>query len=368
MKTIDEKMMALALAEAGKGYGRTSPNPMVGAVVVREGEVVAKGYHARAGEPHAEVNALNKAGPMAKGATLYVTLEPCHHQGRTPPCTRAVLAAGIARVVIGTLDPNPKVPGGGATFLKSRGITVETGILEARCRDLNEYFNKFITTGRPFVVLKTAATLDGKVATRTGHSRWITGEKARGYVHRLRDGIDAILVGRGTVDKDDPSLSTRLPDGKKAKHPLRIILDTRLRLPLSARVFDASIGGPTIVACGPDPDREKADLLEARGVRVWPLPLFQGGISLGALTERLGREQISSLLIEGGAKVNAHALLEEKIVDKMLLFYAPKIVGGEEAPGLVGGAGVSDMNECLNIDILTTKWFGPDLLIVGVPR
>ena len=365
--TFDQKMMALALAEARKAWGRTSPNPMVGAVVVKNGRVVGKGYHPRAGEAHAEPRALAAAGDQARGSDLYVTLEPCRHHGRTPPCTEAILEAGISRVVIGCRDPNPNVAGGGADFLISRGLKVETGVLEERCQSLIEFFVKHVRTGRPFVILKTAATLDGKIATTSGHSRWVTGEKARAYVHHLRDGVDAILVGKGTVDQDDPALSTRLPGKKIGRDPVRIVLDTNLSLSPSARVFDQAIGGPSVVACGPGPAKTKVKALEKRGVQVWPLKLHQGRVSLAGLMDRLGREDIISVLVEGGAEINSAALLEEKVVDRVLFFYAPKIVGGRLAPTLTGGAGVQTMGEALNLDITRVRRLGPDLLVEAKP-
>jgi len=360
-------MMALALKEAKKARGRTSPNPMVGAVVTRGGCVVSRGHHARAGASHAEVVALEKAGDEARGGTLYVTLEPCHHQGRTPPCTRAILSAGIRRVVIGALDPNPHVRGGGAKFLASQGLEVETGILENRCHELNEFFNKHVTTGLPFILLKSAATLDGKLATFTGDSRWVTGEKARRYVHRLRNDVDAILVGRGTVEKDDPSLNTRLPGRRKGKNPIRLVLDSRLRLPLSKRVFDQSIGGSTIVVTGSNPSAKKRLAFEKAGVEVLPVPLSEGRISLVKLSEKLGARDIQSLLIEGGGEVNAAALLKERIVDKIFFFYAPKIIGGSKAPTLVDGLGVRLMNESLYLEILKIRRLGPDILVEAKP-
>ena len=311
--------------------------------------------------------ALERAGKASRGATLYVTLEPCHHQGRTPPCTKAVLASKIKRVVIGQLDPNPHVVGGGAEFLARTGLKVDVGIMEQACLALNEYFNKHVTTGRPFVLVKSAATLDGKLATVKGHSRWVTGEKARAFVHHLRDGVDAILAGRGTILKDDPRLNTRLPGRKDSKDPVRVVLDTRLRLPIKSRVFDPESGGPTIVACGPKPPLTKVRLLEKRGVEVLPLSLYQGRVSLSSLIEELGTRNILSLLIEGGSEVNAAALMDERIVDKVLFFYAPKVVGGRKAPTLVGGPGVERMDQSLNVEILKTRRLGSDLLIEARP-
>jgi len=368
LKTLDERMMALALTQARKGWGRTSPNPMVGAVVAKGETVIATGFHARAGGPHAEVVALERAGAEARGAALYVTLEPCHHHGRTPPCTQAILDAGIERVVIGERDPNPHVPGKGAEYLAARGLEVYLGVLEARCSALNEFFRKHITTGRPFVLLKSAAGLDGKIAAASGHSRWVTGEKTRAYVHRLRNGVDAILVGRGTAAADDPSLNTRLPGRRRGRDPIRILVDTRLNTPLSARIFDRNFGGPTIVGCGPSPNEVKVQALRGLGVEVWPLPLCQGRVSLAALTERLGQKGLTSLLIEGGSEVNAAALLIEKIVDKIIFCYAPKIIGGRTAPTLVGGPGTATVDESLRVDIVKIRRLGLDFIVEAVPR
>ncbi|MBU2552093.1 MAG: bifunctional diaminohydroxyphosphoribosylaminopyrimidine deaminase/5-amino-6-(5-phosphoribosylamino)uracil reductase RibD [Proteobacteria bacterium] len=359
--------MALALAEARKGWGRTSPNPMVGAVVADGGRVVSKGFHARAGTPHAEPVALDRAGDRARGAVLYVTLEPCNHQGRTPPCTAAILASGVRRVVIGARDPNPHVRGGGAGFLAERGLDVVTGVLGRECEELNVFFNKFITTGRPYVIVKSAATLDGKLATREGHSRWVTGDKARRFVHRLRHGVDAILVGRGTVLADDPSLNTRLPGRAGGIDPLRIVLDTRLSLPVTARVFDPESGGPTLVACGPGPDGARVRALEKRGVEVLPLPLCRGRVELASLLDEMGRRRKTSLLIEGGAEINAAALVEEKIADRILFFFAPKIIGGRTAPTLVGGLGAAVMDEALRVEILKVRRLGDDWLFEARP-
>ena len=311
---------------------------------------------------------MRKAGEKARGADLYVTLEPCNHQGRTPPCTRAILSSGIARVFIGQMDPNPHVAGGGADFLRSNGVRVTTGVLEEECTRLNEFFNKFITTGRPFVVLKSAATLDGKLATRTGSSRWITGEKSRALVHRLRGGVDAILVGRNTVELDDPRLDTRLPGKKSGKDPLRIVMDARLSLSVKSRMFDPELGGPSLAACGLDADPARMDVLRERGVDVCPLPLSQGKLSFKALLEELGKRGVSSLLIEGGGEINESALLRERIVDKVFFFFAPKVVGGGTAPTLVDGLGVETMDEALDLEIHEIKRLGPDLLIVAAPR
>lgn len=367
MTSIDKKMMSLALREARKGWGRTSPNPMVGAVVAKGDRIISKGFHAFAGGPHAEVVAIKKAGDAAKDATIYVTLEPCNHYGRTPPCTKAILDAGIRRVVIAQTDPNPGVRGGGADFLASQGLDVQTGLLENQSVELNVFFTKFITTGRPYVILKSAATLDGKLASSSGHSRWVTGDKARNYVHKIRNGVDAILVGRGTVQADDPTLNTRIPGKRKGRDPVRIVLDAGLKSSPEARVFNPELGGRTIAAAGPGAPREKINALEEKGVEVWTLPLSGSGISLNALIEKLGSINITSLLIEGGAEVNSAALLDDKIVDKILFFYAPKIIGGRMAPTLAGGAGRPTMNDCLDVNIEKIRRLGSDILIEAAP-
>jgi diaminohydroxyphosphoribosylaminopyrimidine deaminase/5-amino-6-(5-phosphoribosylamino)uracil reductase len=368
LKSLDEKMMALAIAEARKGWGRTSPNPMVGAVLARGDRIISKGYHARLGGDHAERAALNKAGKNAKNATLYVTLEPCNHQGRTPPCTQAVLAAGIKRVVIGQMDPNPHVKGGGAAYLSRKGVDVVSGVLEEQARNLNRFFNKFITTGLPFVLLKSAVTLDGKLATGTGHSRWVSGEKARQFVHRLRNGVDAILVGKGTVLADNPTLNTRLNNRKSTHDPVRVVLDSRLEIPLDSRVINPSLGGPAIVACAPKPDSRRVTEIRKIGADVWPLPMKNGRICLISLLERLGKKNITSLLVEGGAEVNASFLVSENLVDRLMIIYAPKIVGGAKSPTLVGGPGVPVMDQAIQMDVETIRRLGDDILVEAVPK
>ncbi len=274
--------MALALKLAAKGIGYTSPNPMVGAVVVKDGHIVGQGYHHRYGQPHAEVEALRQAGPQARGATLYVTLEPCNHHGKTPPCTAAVLAAGICRVVIANSDPNPRVTGGGAAFLRDKGLIVDCGLLAEAGRKLNETFFKAITTGRPFVIAKAAASLDGKIATRTNDSHWITGAKARIWVHRLRHQVDAILVGVGTVVADDPQLTTRLPGGK-GKDPIRIILDSHLRLPLTAQVLTQKSTAPTWIVCTNAAPPEKMAAIQSLGAEIILTPARDNRVDLSAL-------------------------------------------------------------------------------------
>ena len=268
---INPAYMKLALRLAAKGAGWVSPNPMVGAVVVKDGQVVGRGYHRRVGAPHAEVEALRQAGDAARGADLYVTLEPCNHQGRTPPCTQAILAAGVRRVIIATLDPNPQVNGGGAEYLRSQGVEVEDGLLADEARRLNEAWFHYVNTGRPWVIAKAACSLDGKIATVAGESQWITGEAARAFGHRLRHRVDAILVGIDTVLADDPQLTTRLPRGR-AKDPIRVVLDSRLRLPLTSRLLHLDSPAPTWVACTSQAPPEKIRPLRPWAPRSWFCP------------------------------------------------------------------------------------------------
>ncbi|MBW1680437.1 MAG: bifunctional diaminohydroxyphosphoribosylaminopyrimidine deaminase/5-amino-6-(5-phosphoribosylamino)uracil reductase RibD, partial [Deltaproteobacteria bacterium] len=295
MNEQDIHYMRMALKEARKGLGRTSPNPAVGAVLVREGRRIAAGFHRRAGAPHAEVDALRKAEGRARGATLYVTLEPCNHQGRTPPCTEAILQAGVSRVVVGMRDPNPGVRGGGCRFLAERGVDVLVGVLERECMRLNEPFLKFVRTGRPFVAAKSAMTLDGWTATREKHARWVTGEQSRRRVHRLRDRFDAILVGVGTILADDPSLTTR----GRGSDPIRVIVDTRLRTPPDARVVTQESEAHTLLAVGGATDPERVRFMEAKGARVVRCPVRAGKIDLEALLGILGSMDVTSVLVEG---------------------------------------------------------------------
>ena len=295
----DQKYMQAALALAEKGRGWTSPNPMVGAVVVKDGQIVGRGYHQKAGGPHAEVHAIDDAGSQAKGATIYVTLEPCNHFGRTPPCTHKIMEAGIRRVVVAMADPNPGVTGGGNAALAAQGIGVTTGICETEAHTLNEGFVTWVTAGRPFVIAKCAATLDGRVATRTGDSRWVTGSIARQFVHDIRHGVDGIMVGVNTVISDDPSLTTRLDDNQ-GSDPTRIILDTRLRTPPTAKLLHQPSAAPTWLICGPDAAKARRMALENAGARVITVRTDRDRIDLAPLMRTLGQEGITSLLIEGG--------------------------------------------------------------------
>lgn len=355
--------MVLALKLAAKAAGHTSPNPLVGAVVVQDGHIVGQGYHRRYGEPHAEVEALRQAGPLAREATLYVTLEPCNHHGKTPPCTAAILAAGICRVVIANSDPNPRVTGGGAALLREKGLIVDLGLLAEAGSRLNESFFKAITTGLPFVIAKAAASLDGRIATRTGDSQWITGHRARLWVHRLRHQVDAILVGVGTVEADDPQLTTRLPGGK-GQDPIRIILDSRLRLPLTAQILTQKSDAPTWIVCTTAAPPDKIRAIQSLGAEVITAPARHQRVDLVPLLTLLGERRVHSLLVEGGAEVHG-AFFDDRLVDKFHLFLAPKFIGGRQAPSFLGGEGITRLQEARAAHDLAIQRLGPDILISG---
>ena len=359
----DEHFMQMALDLAQKGQGFTSPNPMVGAVVVKEGRVVGSGYHHAAGQPHAEVHAIDDAGDAASGATIYVNLEPCNHTGRTPPCTRKIIEAGIQRVVVAMKDPNPDVTGGGIDYLKARGLQVSLGVCQQEAQRLNEAFIKFIRTRRPFVILKCAATLDGLIATRTGDSKWITNEQSRSYVHCLRHCVDGILVGINTIKADNPSLTTRLEKGPGAD-PVRIILDSRLSIPEDARILRLDSDSDTILVVGKKVDPQKRLAVEKNGVRILETPLKGGRIDIANLMEQLGAMGITSLLIEGGGRVIASAI-HSGIVDKIVFFYAPKILGGDDGISICRGRGAATMKDSIAVKNISVQRFGDDVMIEG---
>ena len=360
--SADEQVMRRALALAQKGRGRTSPNPMVGAVVVRDGRIVGEGYHARAGGPHAEVLALEAASEATIGADLYVTLEPCCHQGRTPPCTERIIEAGIRRVIIPILDPNPLVSGRGIERLRAAGIVVELEVLVKEATRLNEAFLKFIRSQTPFVVLKAALSLDGKIATRTGDSRWISSEQSRLRVHELRNQVDAVIVGIGTIRRDNPLLTTRLPHG--GRDPIRVIVDGRGQLPLDAKVFHSLSPAPTWVAVAADAPRERLETFERFGLTVLEAGGSHGWACLAHLLKRLGERQITSVMLEGGEAIFTSAL-EEGIIDKFTLFMAPLLVGGKTAPHLFGGAGVEYVAQAIRLRRIRVEPLNEDLLIEG---
>ncbi|MDM8551811.1 bifunctional diaminohydroxyphosphoribosylaminopyrimidine deaminase/5-amino-6-(5-phosphoribosylamino)uracil reductase RibD [Desulfobacterales bacterium HSG2] len=360
---MDKHFMKMALDLAVKGEGFTSPNPMVGAVVVRDGEVVGKGFHEAVGKAHAEVNAIDDAGASAKGSTLYVTLEPCNHTGRTPPCTEKILAAGIERVIVAMDDPNPDVTGGGNAYLRSRGIDVISGVCEAEAKRQNEVFIKHIRTRRPFVIVKCAATLDGRIATKTGDSRWVSGEESRKFVHRLRHAADGIMVGIDTVKKDDPSLTTRLED-MAGRDPARIILDTRLSISRDAKLLGLDSDADTFLITGDSVPEDKKAEIESTGAKVIESPVKEGRIDLDPLMDRLSEMGITSLLIEGGSRVIASAL-KARIVDKIHFFYAPKILCGDDGVPICKGTGPELMKECLTVKDMNVRRFGDDVMIEG---
>jgi diaminohydroxyphosphoribosylaminopyrimidine deaminase/5-amino-6-(5-phosphoribosylamino)uracil reductase len=356
----DEQWMRRVLRLAEKGRGRTSPNPMVGAVLVKRGKVVGEGYHVRAGADHAEVVALRQAGEKARGATLYLNLEPCTHYGKTPPCAPAVIESKVKRVVIGMKDPNPLVGGRGLESLKRAGIVAEVGVLEKECRQLNEVFCKYIVKREPFVILKAAATLDGKMATREGESKWISGEASRRFVHRMRDQVDGVLVGIGTVLKDDPQLTARIPKGRD---PYRVVLDSRLRIPEEARVIGRS-PSQVIIATTTLAPGEKIEKLERRGVRILILDSKQGKVDLNHCLSKLGEMEITSLMVEGGSEVHG-AFLDEGLINKILLFFSPKLMGDREAVGIFGGHKKKTLKETVPLSELKVRKIGEDIVVEG---
>ncbi len=355
--------MNRALELAALALGRTSPNPVVGAVVVRNGEIVGEGYHHQAGTPHAEVHALRAAGSLAQGATIYVTLEPCSHHGRTPPCANTLIEAGIKRVVVATLDPNPIVAGKGLAILKEAGIATTLGVLQEQAVHLNQFFFKYIKTGRPYVTVKSAMTLDGKIATASGDSRWVSGEESRQLVHRMRNTYDAIMVGIGTVLKDDPLLNTRLDD-EHGRDPVRVIIDSRLELPMESQIMRTSQQQQTLLFCCSQVETDRISRLEQAGIKVIQLPTTEETLPLAEVLDELGRREICSVLVEGGAEINA-SLLENDLVDKIHLFIAPKIVGGRTSPSPVGGLGVELMKNAIPVRSLKTDFYGQDILLTG---
>lgn len=352
--------MQLAIDLAFATKGQTSPNPSVGAIIVNNGKIAGVGTHLKSGEEHAEDLALQMAGNKAKGATLYVTLEPCSHFGKRPPCINFIIESGIKRVVIGSKDKNPLVAGKGIRELQNANIEVETGILKEKTDQLNQEFNHFIRTNMPFVTLKTAISLDGKMATSAGESKWITGEDARRDVHYYRHQHDAILVGVGTILKDDPLLTTRLPNG--GKNPIRIILDHQLRTPIDARVIQDS-SAETWIVTGGNISSKKIRLYEQNHVKIIDMA---NGISLLDLLPRLGELGVTSLFVEGGATVNT-IFLNSKLVNQMIVYIAPKLIGGSEAPTFFAGEGFQQMKDALNLQLESVERIGADIKIVAQP-
>lgn len=350
--------MERALELAKKGAGFVNPNPMVGAVIVKDGEIIGEGYHEKYGGLHAERNAIKNCRKSPKGATLYVTLEPCCHYGKTPPCTEAIIENGISRVVIGTLDVNPVVAGKGADILRDNGIRVEVGVLEKECRALNRVFNKYMTTGRPYVVMKYAMTADGKIATASGESKWITGEEARKNVHEMRNRLSGIMVGVTTVIKDNPQLDCRID--KPSSNPVRIICDSHLRTPIDSDVVRTANTNQTIIATSSD-EADKVAEYEKRGCKVLKVPKADKGIDLNALMIKLGNMGIDSVLLEGGGTIN-YSALESRIVDEIHIHMAPKIFGGK-SKSPVEGIGIQNIDDAIKLNPINTTWCGDDLII-----
>lgn len=357
-----ERYMRLALALARKAMGCTSPNPMVGAAVVKRGRIIATGYHRRAGLPHAEIEALRQAGARARGATLYVTLEPCNHTGRTPPCCDAILAAGISEVVVATQDPNPITNGGGLARLRRGGVRVTTGVLAAEAQRLNEPFAKVMRRGLPFAVAKIGQSLDGKIATARGESRWISSSRSRRLGHAWRSRVDALLVGATTVLVDDPLLTAR-GVGHRRDRPIKVIVDSHLRTPTSARCLSVRSPAPTLIATTLSASRRRRTLAR-RGAEIMTFPPWHGRVPLRALFRVLARRGIHSVLIEGGGETLASALAE-RLVDHAVFFIAPLLIGGRTAPGSVGGTGIRKLAEAIRLEDVTVSRAGIDWCVEG---
>ena len=357
--STDEKYMRMAIGLALRAEGLTNPNPLVGAVIVKQKKIVGKGYHKRCGLAHAEVNALNDAQGKAKGATLYVTLEPCDHFGRTPPCTDAIIKNKIKKVVIGMRDPNPINSGRGIRKLNRRGVRTVVGVLEEESRSLNKPYLKFITKKVPYITIKIAESLDGKIATRTGDSKWITSEDARRYVHGLRGKVDAVMVGVNTVIKDDPMLLSKYSNEKQ---PIRIIVDSNLKTPLNAKIFSNARIYPVIIATTKNVSRTKIRRYEAKGARFLFLTSKKKNVDLRHLVKVLGRMTISHILVEGGGELIA-SLIEERLADRFLFFIAPKIIGGRTAITPVEGEGIKNMTEALLLNNVRVRKFEDDILV-----
>jgi len=360
--TNHEFYMNLALANAQAMKGQTDPNPLVGSIIVNENRIVGLGTHLKAGEPHAEIHAIRMAGDKASGGTIYVTLEPCSHSGRTGPCAKAIVEAGIKKVVIATLDPNPVVAGSGAEILEDAGIEVIVGVLEEKSRKMNEVFNKFIVQQKPFMTMKAGSTLDGKIATHTADSKWITSAEARQDVHVLRNENMAILVGVNTVIEDDPELTTRIPNGR---NPIRIILDSTLRIPLDSKVVTDGLAETWIFTANTYNDKAKKRL-EEQGISIYHTSGIKHVDTIDVV-RILGEKLVSSVLIEGGGTIHA-AFLENQLVDKVEIYIAPKLVGGVHAPTFLEGTGVELMRDAIDLENLHITQIGKDFKFTGYPK
>ncbi|WP_088042295.1 bifunctional diaminohydroxyphosphoribosylaminopyrimidine deaminase/5-amino-6-(5-phosphoribosylamino)uracil reductase RibD [Bacillus sp. EAC] len=357
-----EFYMNLALQNASSMKGQTDPNPLVGSVIVNDNRIVGMGAHLKAGEPHAEIHALRMAGDKAKGGTIYVTLEPCSHHGRTGPCAEAIVRAGLKKVVVATLDPNPLVAGRGIKILEDAGIEVIVGVCEEQSIKMNEVFNKYIVKNIPFVIMKSAATLDGKIATHSSDSKWITSEEARNDVHQLRNEVGAILVGVNTVVKDNPELTTRILNGR---NPVRVILDSTLKIPLESKVVMDHQAETWVFTSQQHSDQKKTEL-EDLGVKVF-VTNDSNRVDLVETLKILGEHSISSLLIEGGGEVNG-SFMNQKLVDKLILYLAPKLIGGKHAPTFLEGAGIDKMGQAIEFSSIEFSKIGPDYKFIGYPK
>lgn len=361
--TQDIQYMQQAIELAQRGVGRTAPNPPVGALIVQDGIVVGRGFHPKAGEPHAEVFALREAGERAAGANVYVTLEPCSHFGRTPPCADALIKAGVSAVYVGCSDPNPQVAGRGIERLRAAGIDVQVGVLEDQCLQLIAAFNKHISSGLPYTIYKTAMTLDGNTATDKGDSRWVSGDASRARVHQLRDRVEAIMVGIGTVLGDDPLLNTRLENGIEGRDPLRVVVDSHLRMPVDCRMLHQQSQAGTLIATV-SRDSERIAALERTGAEVVVFDQEQGRVPLLALWQHLGQLKIQRLLLEGGATLAA-ATLKAGLVDQLMLYVAPKLLGGKSTHAIFNGSTCELMTDATKLKNMHYEQIGDDLLITG---
>ncbi|MBD1378677.1 bifunctional diaminohydroxyphosphoribosylaminopyrimidine deaminase/5-amino-6-(5-phosphoribosylamino)uracil reductase RibD [Metabacillus arenae] len=358
----DDQYMRMAVHLAEQASGQTSPNPMVGAVVVKDGQIVGMGAHLKAGEPHAEVHAIKMAGEKARNATIYVTLEPCSHYGRTPPCAELLINAGIKRCVVAAVDPNPLVAGNGIRIMEDSGIEVSLGVLEQEAKKLNKIFFHYVKTNRPFVTLKAASSLDGKTATKTGDSKWITGEEARIDVHHYREQHDAILVGVQTVLMDDPSLTCRLESPKK--QPIRIILDSYLKTPENSKILNDQ-AAETWIFTTKAAGKEKSAKIREKGVRV--IESDEETIRIPNILKFLGEQGISSVFVEGGSTVHS-SFLAAKAFNEVVFYFAPKLIGGKDAPTIISGQGFQSMKEVPNLTIKSVSQIGEDIKIIAVPK
>ena len=356
--------MQLAYNLAKKGCGGVNPNPLVGAVIVKDGEIIGEGYHEICGGPHAEVNAFRFAKESVEGATMYVTLEPCSHFGKTPPCAQAVVDNKIARVVIGMLDPNPLVSGRGVKLLQEHGIEVESDFLSAELAQMNRVFLKFIQDKKPYVIMKTAMTLDGKISSRTGDSRWVSNEQSRAKVHELRNELMAIMVGVDTVIADDPILTTRLTSNREGRNPIRIVVDSKARIPLDSKILNTTAEAKTIVAVTSLADRNKVDQIKALGNEVIFIGEKDNRVDLNLLMQTLGEKGIDGILLEGGATLN-YAALESQIIDEVHAYIAPKLIGGYDAKTPVGGKGIEKMKDAVNLQNIHFENIADDILVTG---